>query len=253
MPVVPVAHRGTFAAMPRGQGWPARGRRQLTIRFGEPLRRRTRRVRARVRAPDQGRRRGAPRRGPLDLVGGQAPRGAAGATPDPTGPEVAQWRRVWEQTESPAADAPTRSSPPGGAEVVVSAVGRTSWSAPSRRPGVSPGGPGGRRRPVAVGSACTKRRAGGRTAAELATGPAARRAGTGCPVARAAREACGFGPKPQMIRAGSLRFVTKRRASVELVHELTLRRERSLIGASWSPHRVPEGSPVVSNRHEETR
>ncbi len=37
VPVVPVAHRGTFAAMPRGQGWPGRGRRQLTIRFGEPL------------------------------------------------------------------------------------------------------------------------------------------------------------------------------------------------------------------------
>ena len=38
VPVVPVAHRGTFAAMPRGQGWPSPGRRQLTIRFGEPLR-----------------------------------------------------------------------------------------------------------------------------------------------------------------------------------------------------------------------
>ena len=37
VPVVPVAHRGTFAAMPRGQNWPAPGRRQLTIRFGEPL------------------------------------------------------------------------------------------------------------------------------------------------------------------------------------------------------------------------
>ena len=37
VPVVPVAHRGTFAAMPRGQGWPGPGRRQLTIRFGEPL------------------------------------------------------------------------------------------------------------------------------------------------------------------------------------------------------------------------
>ena len=37
VPVVPVAHRGTFAAMPRGQGWPSPGRRLLTIRFGEPL------------------------------------------------------------------------------------------------------------------------------------------------------------------------------------------------------------------------
>ena len=37
VPVVPVAHRGTFAAMPRGQGWPSPGRRQLSVRFGEPL------------------------------------------------------------------------------------------------------------------------------------------------------------------------------------------------------------------------
>ncbi len=37
VPVIPVAHRGTFAAMPRGQGWPSPGRRPVTIRFGEPL------------------------------------------------------------------------------------------------------------------------------------------------------------------------------------------------------------------------
>ena len=36
----------------------------------------------------------------------EARRGSpAGATPDPSGPDVAQWRRVWEQSESPAADA----------------------------------------------------------------------------------------------------------------------------------------------------
>ncbi len=70
VPVVPVAHRGTFAAMPRGQDWPARGRRQLTIRFGEPLVAGPERVGARVRAPDQERRRCPPRRGPVDLVGG---------------------------------------------------------------------------------------------------------------------------------------------------------------------------------------
>ena len=37
VPVVPVAHRGTFAAMPRGAGWVARGRPQLTVRFGDPV------------------------------------------------------------------------------------------------------------------------------------------------------------------------------------------------------------------------
>src|SRR5690606_26412971 len=38
VPVVPVAHRGTFAAMPRGQGWPSPGRKPVTVRFGPPLR-----------------------------------------------------------------------------------------------------------------------------------------------------------------------------------------------------------------------
>ena len=72
VPVVPVAHRGTFAAMPRGQGWPCPGRRQLTIRFGEPLRPRegesvrefAPRIKARGRRPA--------RRGPDDVVGGPA-------------------------------------------------------------------------------------------------------------------------------------------------------------------------------------
>jgi 1-acyl-sn-glycerol-3-phosphate acyltransferase len=107
VPVVPVAHRGTFAAMPRGQGWPSRGRRQLTIRFGEPL----------VAGPDEGVREFAPRI--KDAVAALLDedtttwwearrRSASGTTPDPTGPEVAQWRRVWQQTQSPQADAPAR-------------------------------------------------------------------------------------------------------------------------------------------------
>jgi 1-acyl-sn-glycerol-3-phosphate acyltransferase len=107
VPVVPVAHRGTYAAMPRGQGWPARGRRQLTIRFGEPL----------VAEPDESVREFGPRI--KDAVAAlldedrttwweARQRVAAGAVPDPSGPPVAQWRRVWEQTESPVADAPTR-------------------------------------------------------------------------------------------------------------------------------------------------
>ena len=37
VPVVPIAHRGTFAAMPRGRNWPAPGRRLLTVRFGAPI------------------------------------------------------------------------------------------------------------------------------------------------------------------------------------------------------------------------
>ena len=107
VPVVPVAHRGTFAAMPRGQGWPSPGRRQVTIRFGEPL----------VAGPDESVREFAPRI--KDAVAAlldedrttwwEARRRAAGAAiPDPSGPQVAQWRRVWEQSESPQADAPAR-------------------------------------------------------------------------------------------------------------------------------------------------
>ena len=100
VPVVPVAHRGTFAAMPRGQNWPSKGRRQLTIRFGEPLHAR----------PDEGVREFAPRI--KDAVAAlldedkttwweSRQRAATGSTPDPSGPSVAQWRRVWEQSESP--------------------------------------------------------------------------------------------------------------------------------------------------------
>ncbi len=107
VPVVPVAHRGTFAAMPRGQGWPAPGRRQLTIRFGEPL----------VAGPEESVREFAPRI--KDAVAALLDedtstwwearrRAAAGSTPDPTGPKVAQWRRVWQQTQSPKPDAPAR-------------------------------------------------------------------------------------------------------------------------------------------------
>lgn len=100
VPVVPVAHRGTFAAMPRGAGWPSPGRRQLTIRFGEPLR------------PAEGEsvRDFAPRikDAVAQLLDEDATtwwdarrRAATGATPDPAGPQVAQWRRVWAQTGSP--------------------------------------------------------------------------------------------------------------------------------------------------------
>jgi len=107
VPVVPVAHRGTFAAMPRGQGWPSAGRRQLTIRFGEPL----------VAGPEESVRNFAPRI--KDAVAALLDedrstwwearrRAATGATPDPSGPDAAQWRRVWAQAESPDPEAGTK-------------------------------------------------------------------------------------------------------------------------------------------------
>ncbi|MEJ7832071.1 MAG: lysophospholipid acyltransferase family protein [Nocardioides sp.] len=107
VPVVPVAHRGTFAAMPRGQGWPGSGRRQLTLRFGEPLR----------PAPDESVRDFAPRI--KDAVAAlldedkttwwaARQRAAGGRTPDPGGPDVAQWRRLWEQSTPPESEQPAR-------------------------------------------------------------------------------------------------------------------------------------------------
>ncbi len=107
VPVVPVAHRRTYAAMPRGQGWPSRGRRQLTIRFGEPL------------VPGRTSRCASSRPGSRTPVAALLDedrstwweaRQRSPPAPYPTrrGRTVAQWRRVWEQTESPVADAPTR-------------------------------------------------------------------------------------------------------------------------------------------------
>jgi 1-acyl-sn-glycerol-3-phosphate acyltransferase len=106
VPVVPIAHRGTFAAMPRGQGWPSPGRRRLKVRFGEPLR----------AGPGEKPRDFAPRI--RDAVAALLDedqstwwearrRVAAGTTPDPAGPGTAQWRRVWDQTA-------TITSPEGG-------------------------------------------------------------------------------------------------------------------------------------------
>jgi len=97
VPVVPVAHRGTFAAMPRGRNWPAPGRRRLTIRFGEPLRpgpgESVRDFAARVKAAI-----GALLDEDSSTWWEARRRLASSTTPDPGGPDVAPWRRLWEQT-----------------------------------------------------------------------------------------------------------------------------------------------------------
>lgn len=99
-PVIPVAHRGTFAAMPRGQGWPSPGRRPVTVRFGEPLH----------AAPGESARDFATRirEAVAVLLDEEATswwdarrRASTGTTPDPSGPAVAQWRRVWTQSAPP--------------------------------------------------------------------------------------------------------------------------------------------------------
>jgi 1-acyl-sn-glycerol-3-phosphate acyltransferase len=107
VPIVPIAVRGTFAAMPRGQHWPGRGRRQLMIRYGAPLH----------PGVDETARAFAPRirHAVAALLDEERStwwdarrRAAAGATPDPAGPPVASWRRVWAQTEPLEVDARRR-------------------------------------------------------------------------------------------------------------------------------------------------
>jgi 1-acyl-sn-glycerol-3-phosphate acyltransferase len=121
VPAVPIALRGTFAAMPRGRRWPQPGRPRVTVRIGRPLRIeadesvpdfRTRLVRAvamlwaeddlgwyralRAAADDS-----------LALPAGSRsalPTTASGWPADAH--DVAPWRRVWETTRPPADDGP---------------------------------------------------------------------------------------------------------------------------------------------------
>jgi 1-acyl-sn-glycerol-3-phosphate acyltransferase len=101
VPVVPVAIRGTFAAMPRGRSWPAPGRPPVRVRFGgalrlgesEPPRDFARRIAgslARLLDEDE------------STWWEAARRAASGETPPASGPPVAQWRRLWESSAPPA-------------------------------------------------------------------------------------------------------------------------------------------------------
>jgi 1-acyl-sn-glycerol-3-phosphate acyltransferase len=100
VPLVPVAIRGTFAAMPRGRGWPVPGRQPVHIRFGpplpvgadEPAREVTRRLAAAVaRLLDEDR---------TDWWS-SLQHAARGETPASTGPPVASWRRTWASLAPP--------------------------------------------------------------------------------------------------------------------------------------------------------
>ena len=101
VPVVPVGIRGSFAAMPRGHGWPVPGRPVVTVRYGQPVR------------PLAG-------EGPRDLAvrietavarlvdedastwWDATRRSVRGQTPAMSGPSTAKWRRVWDQSQAPA-------------------------------------------------------------------------------------------------------------------------------------------------------
>ena len=100
VPVVPVGLVGSFAAMPRGRSWPKPGRPEVHVRYGRALRRcedeEPRAFGARINDAvatllDEDRN---------DWYSSRL-RAAAGTTPTPDGPPVANWRRVWESSASP--------------------------------------------------------------------------------------------------------------------------------------------------------
>ncbi|MBW3663495.1 MAG: 1-acyl-sn-glycerol-3-phosphate acyltransferase [Actinobacteria bacterium] len=98
VPAVPFAVRGTFAAMPRGRGWPRPGRPAVSLRFGPPLspaegeafRSFNQRLEAAVaRLLDEDR----------STWWESLRRAADDATPPAGGPDHARWRRVWASSE----------------------------------------------------------------------------------------------------------------------------------------------------------
>jgi 1-acyl-sn-glycerol-3-phosphate acyltransferase len=97
VPAVPVALRGTYAAMPRGRSWPLKGRLPVSVRFGsavwpeegEDFRSMSRRMQQSLaRLWDE------------DATDWYASlrREADGATPSISGPQAPRWRRVWESS-----------------------------------------------------------------------------------------------------------------------------------------------------------
>jgi 1-acyl-sn-glycerol-3-phosphate acyltransferase len=97
VPVIPVGLRGTYAAMPRGRGWPRPGRTRVSVRYGAPI------------FPQLGEtpRELAPKIANAvqeliaeDLTSWWAvQRGSANAD---SAPPPGSWRRIWEQTAAPA-------------------------------------------------------------------------------------------------------------------------------------------------------
>ncbi|MGH3888295.1 MAG: lysophospholipid acyltransferase family protein [Pseudonocardiaceae bacterium] len=121
VPAVPIALRGTFAAMPRGRRWPHPGRLRVTVRIGRPLhiradetapefRTRLARAVATLWAEDDLGWYRALRAAADDSLAlptssrSVLPTTAAGQPAD--GREMAPWRRVWEATRPPADNKP---------------------------------------------------------------------------------------------------------------------------------------------------
>lgn len=103
VPAVPIAVRGSYAAMPRGRNWPRPGRQAVAVRYGKPLRpggdESMRDLSARLE-------RAVTRLWAEQEVGWwESMRGslreddeAAAQRAAARGPDAASWRRVWEAT-----------------------------------------------------------------------------------------------------------------------------------------------------------
>ncbi len=110
IPAVPVAIRGSYQAMPRGRGWPAKGRPPVTVRFGRAVRPEegedsaafNDRLRARLATTlDEDR----------TTWWESLRREARGELPAVTGPSGPRWRRVWEASRPLPAHGRTRAWP----------------------------------------------------------------------------------------------------------------------------------------------
>ena len=96
VPVIPVGLRGTYAAMPRGRGWPRSGRTRVAVRYGAPI----------FPEPGETPRELAPKIASAvqDLIAEDATtwwavqRDSAGLDQVPP---PGSWRRIWEQTAAP--------------------------------------------------------------------------------------------------------------------------------------------------------
>ena len=105
---VPIAILGAYQAMPKGRFWPKAGRPTVTLRYGAPLYPIEGETHQDLSLPDGAGGGGAPRRGPLDVVGGAAASGTRARRrrwPVPQGPE---WLKRWEGSKPLAGRGETR-------------------------------------------------------------------------------------------------------------------------------------------------
>lgn len=98
IPAVPIALRGTFAAMPRGRSWPVKGRPPVSVRVGPPIQALPGED---FRALSRRIHHGLARLWDEDATSWYSSlrREAKGSTPPVAGPAAPRWRRVWESTK----------------------------------------------------------------------------------------------------------------------------------------------------------